>query len=106
MPWLSRPLLAHMISLRATADAIVPRWEAFPEPLHAVYSLACLPAVEANLRAGIRKMAAFYEKVQVRYLDREEIGRFDPAGRSFANINTPAELAAAAGVSKGADTEG
>jgi molybdopterin-guanine dinucleotide biosynthesis protein A len=97
MPWLSRPLLEHMVGLRATADAIVPRWETFPEPLHAVYGRTCLAAVEGNLQAGIRKMAAFYDKVRVRYVDREEIVRFDPTGRSFANINTPAELAAAAG---------
>jgi molybdopterin-guanine dinucleotide biosynthesis protein A len=102
MPWLSRPLLEHMVGLRGTADAVVPRWEAFPEPLHAVYSRACLPAVEGNLQAGMRKMAAFYDKIRVRYVDREEIVRFDPTGRSFANINTPAELAAAAG-ENGAD---
>ncbi len=38
MPWLNRPLLEYMAGLRSTADVIVPRWDKFPEPLHAVYS--------------------------------------------------------------------
>jgi molybdopterin-guanine dinucleotide biosynthesis protein A len=38
MPWLNRPLLEYMISIRETADIVVPRWQKFPEPLHAIYS--------------------------------------------------------------------
>jgi molybdopterin-guanine dinucleotide biosynthesis protein A len=92
MPWLSRSLLEHMISIRASADIIVPRWTRFPEPLHAVYSKACLDPVTASLRANTLKLISFYDRVQVRYLDREEIAAFDVSGRSFANINTPEDL--------------
>ncbi|MCP4423941.1 MAG: molybdenum cofactor guanylyltransferase [Chloroflexi bacterium] len=92
MPWLSRPLLDHMISLRETADIIVPRWTKFPEPLHAVYSKACLPPIEANLKAKRLKIVDFYGKMAIRFVDREEIERFDADGRSFANINTPQDL--------------
>jgi molybdopterin-guanine dinucleotide biosynthesis protein A len=95
MPWLSRPLLAHMLTLRREADIVVPRWEEFPEPLHAVYAKACLPAVEASLEAGMLKITAFYGRLKVRFLDRDEIVPLDPLGRSFANVNTPDDLAAA-----------
>jgi molybdopterin-guanine dinucleotide biosynthesis protein A len=95
MPWLKRPLLSHMISLRQTADIIVPRWDKFPEPLHAVYSKACLTPIEDNLRAGRLKVVAFYGRLQVRYLERETIARFDPEGKSFSNVNTLEDLAAA-----------
>lgn len=92
MPWLQRPLLAYMLSLRDTADIIAPRWDRFPEPLHAVYGKACLGPIEENLKAQRLKITGFYGRVNVRFVDREEIARFDPEGRSFVNVNTPEEL--------------
>jgi molybdopterin-guanine dinucleotide biosynthesis protein A len=93
MPWLNRALLEYMIALKDTADIIVPRWNDFPEPLHAIYHKACLPHIEANLQAKRLKIIRFYDKVSVRYVESEEIKRFDGDGRSFANINTPQDLA-------------
>jgi molybdopterin-guanine dinucleotide biosynthesis protein A len=93
MPWLNRSLLEYMISLRETADIIVPRWEQFPEPLHAIYNKACLPPIETNLKAQRLKITTFFSKVSVRFVSKTEIQRFDSDGRSFANINTPDDLA-------------
>jgi len=93
MPWLNRNLLEYMISLRETADVIVPRWEKFPEPLHAIYSKNCLGPIEEKLKAEQLKITSFYGRVSVRFVERAEIERFDPHGRSFVNINTPDELA-------------
>lgn len=92
MPLLNRSLLRHLISLKETADVIVPRWERFPEPLHAIYSRACLPAIETYLRENQLKTIAFFADVTVRYVEREEIMRFDPQGQSFTNVNTPQDL--------------
>ena len=92
MPGLNRALLEHMIALRNEADIVVPRWTKFPEPLHAVYSRSCLSPIDDSLKSGIRKVIGFYGKVAVRYVDRQEIKRFDPLGRSFANINTPNDI--------------
>jgi molybdopterin-guanine dinucleotide biosynthesis protein A len=94
MPWLNRPLLEFMISLRQEADIIVPRWNDFPEPMHAIYHKACLPHIEASLQAKRLKIIRFYDQVSVKYLEPEEIKRFDVDGRSFANINTPQDLEA------------
>lgn len=93
MPWLNRDLLRYMIALRQEADVIVPRWDKYPEPLHAIYGKACLPAIEAKLQAKQLKITAFFGRVQVRFVEREEIEQFDRHGRSFANINTPQDLA-------------
>lgn len=93
MPWLNRNLLEYMITLRETADIIVPRWEKFPEPLHAIYSKTCLGPIEEKLKAQQLKITGFYGRVTVRFVERTEIAPFDPHGRSFANINTPEELA-------------
>jgi molybdopterin-guanine dinucleotide biosynthesis protein A len=92
MPWLNRPLLNYMISLRETADVVVPRWQKYPEPLHAVYSKACLAPIEENLQAQRLKITGFFGRVAVHFLERETIARFDPLGRSFANVNTPEDL--------------
>jgi molybdopterin-guanine dinucleotide biosynthesis protein A len=94
MPWLNRPLLQYMVSLRGTADIIVPRWDKFPEPLHAIYSKACLEPIEENLKAQRLKITGFYGRVQVHFVDRPVIENYDPDGRSFINVNTPDELAA------------
>ncbi len=94
MPWLNRPLLEYMVELRRTADVVVPRWDKFPEPLHAVYSKACLEPIREKLEAEMFKITAFYGRVKVRFVERAEIERFDPDGRSFVNVNTPDELAA------------
>jgi molybdopterin-guanine dinucleotide biosynthesis protein A len=92
MPWLNRPLLQHMISIAATADVIVPRWQKFPEPLHAIYGKRCLAPIEANLLAGSLKITAFFGKVNVRFVDKEVIMLYDPDGRTFANINSRQDL--------------
>ena len=92
MPWLKRPLLQYQISLRHTADVVVPLWNNFPEPLHAIYSKACLPAIEANLQAKRLKITRFYGQVAIRYVGQEEIEENGGNGRSFANINTPQDL--------------
>ncbi|WP_420630706.1 molybdenum cofactor guanylyltransferase [Candidatus Leptofilum sp.] len=92
MPWLNRSLLEYMITLRETADVIVPRWEKFPEPLHAIYSKACLPAIEAKLKEKRLKITGFFGQVIVRFVERGEIEQFDANGRSFANINSPEDL--------------
>jgi molybdenum cofactor guanylyltransferase len=95
MPWLNRDLLAYMIGLRRQADIIVPRWDKFPEPLHAIYSKACLPPILAQLQSGQLKVVRFYGQVQVHFVDRPAIEQFDKDGRSFANLNTPEDLSQA-----------
>jgi molybdopterin-guanine dinucleotide biosynthesis protein A len=51
--------------------------------------------VTTCLEAETLKLIAFYSQVRVRYLEREELARFDSRGRSFANINTPDDLSQA-----------
>lgn len=92
MPWLNRDLLRYLIGLRETADVIVPRWGKYPEPLHAIYSKACLPAIWERLEARELKITGFFAQVAVRYVERSEIMLWDENGRCFTNLNTPEEL--------------
>lgn len=98
MPFLNLALLRALVELaeREGWDAVVPRVEGEPDPLHAVYSKDCLPAIRAALAAGQRRMIAFLPAVRVRYVDAGELRRYDPELRSLWNINTPEDLAQAA----------
>lgn len=88
MPFLNLRLIRYMAIIVPGYDAIVPVWQNEAEPLHAVYARTCLPAVEAALRDGSKRIIDFYSHVNVRYLDPTEIALFDPEGLSFFNINT------------------
>ena len=93
MPFVSRPLLEHMISLRSQADVVVPRTESGFEPLHAVYKKqACLPAIGVALEAGEKRLVSFYPMVDVLLLEGSDLSRLDPNELSFFNINTLEDL--------------
>jgi len=62
------------------------------EPLHAVYSKACLVPIESLLKQGNLSLRQLFTLVKVRYLEAEEINRFDPEHLSFFNINSRADL--------------
>ncbi len=89
MPFLSLALLRHMALLAPGYDAVVPHWQGQVETLHAVYSRNCILAIEPILRRGGGRIIELYERIHVRYLEPEEIVRFDPDGLSFFNVNTP-----------------
>jgi molybdopterin-guanine dinucleotide biosynthesis protein A len=92
MPFLNRELLRHLIAQSSNVDAVVPCLGGQPEPLHALYSKACLAPMERMLRAGQLKIAPLFEAVRVRYVDEATIDRIDPRHLSFFNINTQADL--------------
>ena len=89
MPFLSLPLLHYMLRLVAGNDVVIPRLADGLEPLHAIYSKACLPAMARVLAMGQRRIVAFFDRVRVRYVKASEVDRFDPRYLSFVNVNTP-----------------
>jgi len=97
MPFLNLELLRHLIEESSNVDVVVPRLGGQPEPLHALYSKACLAPMERMLRAGDLKIAPLFEAVRVRYVDEGTIDRVDPRHLSFFNINTQADLEEARG---------
>lgn len=98
MPTLCTPLLAHMIGVAArdaSVDAVVPRIDGHMHALHAVYRKQALPAIQRALDAGTLRLSDLLSGLRVRWIEREEAKRFDGGVESFANINTPDDLAAA-----------
>ena len=104
MPFLNAELIAFMLARPRDYDVLVPR-SLTPgatrnalgvESLHAVYGKSCLEPIRATLASGRRQIAAFFPLVRVAYVEPEEARRYDPAGRSFENVNTPEQMAEAA----------
>lgn len=96
MPFISRPLLEHLVGLASQADVVIPHHGDKYEPLHAVYNRHnCLPALENALAAGAKRLTGFFPQVKVLPVEESEFSRLDPQGLSFFNINTPEDLAQA-----------
>jgi len=93
MPFLNLPLLRHLLAHDPACDVVIPRLGEWPEPLHAVYDKACLPAMERILARGRRQIVAFFDQVRVCEVPAAEIDRFDPRHLSFVNVNTPEDWA-------------
>jgi molybdopterin-guanine dinucleotide biosynthesis protein A len=88
MPFLSLPLLRYMLSLAGDHDVVIPRLQGLVEPLHAVYGRSCLPFMGQALDQGRRQITTFFDQVRVRFVEEDEIDRFDPLHRTFLNVNT------------------
>lgn len=100
LPYLSVPLLRWMAEMPRDAfhgcDALVPRlpdeggenpdgWE----PLHALYTRACLAPIRAALARGERRMTSFFPHIRLRPLTAADMRPYDPALRSTRSANTP-----------------
>src|SRR5689334_17643159 len=96
LPFLSRDLLEHLVHLASDFDIVVPQALGRLQPLHAVYSQACLQPALACLRRGELKVNAFYQEMsRLHVIMEEDIQIYDPTQQSFWNVNTPEELAKA-----------
>jgi molybdopterin-guanine dinucleotide biosynthesis protein A len=76
-------------------DAVVPVVDGYEEPLHALYHRRCLPAIEARLAAGQRRVISFMPDVRTLYVPEGQLRAVDPQLHSFFNTNTPEEWAEA-----------
>ena len=95
MPFL-HPAVARLVIGRAgEADVVIPRVGEQLETMHALYAKACLPAIEARLKAGRLKIVGFFEDVRVVEVAEAEVARHRAPDVVFMNVNTPDELARA-----------
>ena len=92
MPFLNRTLLQYMIEISPKFDLVVPRLGGMVEPLHAVYSKNCLATIENLIEQNNLMVTRLLDLLKVRYVDTDEINRFDPQHLSFFNVNTETDL--------------
>lgn len=90
MPFLNTNLLRRLIAELGSFDAVVPVCGGRRQPLHAVYSRSCLPALDQILEAG-GSLNDLLARVRTRVLAEEEVWRIDPDGLSCTNVNDPLE---------------
>ena len=96
LPLVSADLFALLVGLADEEadgndrwDAVVPVVGGYEEPLHALYHRRCLPAIEARLAQGQRRVISFMSDVRTCYVPEAELRRGDPQLHSFINANTP-----------------
>jgi molybdenum cofactor guanylyltransferase len=95
MPFLNLDLIRYLESFASNYDAVVPRIGSYHQPLHAFYNRSCIEVIEEEIALGSYKVIDFYSKLNICYVGRDEIEKFDPAQQSFININTWSDYRAA-----------
>ena len=91
-PFLSVSLLEYMAQISSTFDIVVPRIKDKLEPLCAVYSKNCVAPIQELLEQDERQIRRLFSMVKVKYVEEDEINRFDPEHLSFFNINSQDDL--------------
>jgi molybdopterin-guanine dinucleotide biosynthesis protein A len=81
-------------------DAVVPRVAGEPQPLLACYHKRTLGSVRTALDGGQRALHKLIAGLDVRWWEEDALRAVDPRLLSFVNVNTPAELAAAAALAR------
>jgi molybdopterin-guanine dinucleotide biosynthesis protein A len=91
-PFLSVALLKYMTQVCSIYDVVVPRIKNKLEPLCAVYSKDCSGPIQRLLEQGELRIDELFGMVKVKYVEEDEVNRFDPDHLSFFNINSQADL--------------
>ena len=91
-PFLSVSLLEYMTQICSTSDVVVPQIENKLEPLCAVYSKNCSGPIQDLLEQNELRIDKLFSMVKVKYVEEEEINRFDPKHLGFFNINNRDDL--------------
>lgn len=94
LPDVEPGLGAMLYALAGDVDAVVPRIDAEPQGLCALYDRTLAPRIEGLLVAGERRVKMLLAASSVRYVTPEMLSVVDPELRSFRNINTPADYEA------------
>ena len=91
LPFISRCLIARLVSLRGNAPAVAPiQSDGRPQPLCALYQVVpCLHQAELLIKSGERRPIALLQSVGTRWVSFSEIEDLAGADRFFDNINTP-----------------
>ncbi len=94
MPFLDPAVITQFTSRRASADIVMAELAARLHPMHALYGKGCLPVLEKMIRARQLKIQEMlsHPSLRVQYVTEADLLTIDPSGRSFHNVNTPADL--------------
>ena len=92
MPFLNIDFLRYMIERASGYDIVIPHFNDYYEPLHAVYARDSVNTIRNMLEKDDLSVRKLLETLTVKYVESVEIDMFDPKHLSFFNINTEADL--------------
>ena len=97
MPFLSEPLLAHLVAVGRDVDIAIPRTARGYEPLCATYSRRCASELRRLIDEKRFRLSdvARIPGLNVREVGRDELKTFGPEEVLFFNLNTPDDYARA-----------
>lgn len=91
LPFPSAAVMKAILSHTGQADAVAAEGERGPEPLFALYSRGCLPAVERLIAENDLRLRRLFDLVSTLLLRREELAALPGAEKAFTNLNTPGD---------------
>ena len=92
MPFVNLKLVKSLVCKIGKYDAVIPYSNSGLEPLMAIYTKNCIPAMEESFKKNNLRMVSFLKDIRVKYVNKGEIERIDPGFLSFFNINSTEDL--------------
>lgn len=92
MPFLQPPPIRFMAERVDDHDVVIPRIRGHLEPLHALYSVRCIPHIEHLLQGGDLKILHLFPEVDVFEVPESDLRAFDEDLRFVINLNTLEDL--------------
>lgn len=94
LPHVSMPLLKCLLNELHGNDVVFCEHAGLPEPLVCALRVQpMLKAVESSLAAGSLRVVPLWKNSRCRLLHDSDLAEFAPLEKTFANINTPEDLA-------------
>ena len=98
MPFLDRSFIEYMMENTKGYDIVVPAPPDGLQPLCAVYSRSCLPFIKNLIKKNKLQIKEFYPGRKILEIPPAVLGKFDPGGNMFTNLNTPEDMENLAGI--------
>lgn len=95
MPFVVPEVVELLAGYRSQHQAVVPIVHGHPQPLAAFYATSCLAPLRASLAAQQNSLRGVLKQLDVRYVGEAEMLQADPHLRSFFDLDTPQDVAAA-----------
>lgn len=92
MPFLNKAFIEYMVRHTESYDIVVPKRADGLQPLHAVYSKQCLPAIKRVINQDKLKVTGFYKGLKTLEIPEDVMKSFDPEVKMFINVNTRGDL--------------
>jgi molybdopterin-guanine dinucleotide biosynthesis protein A len=95
MPYVKPDVVELLGAFRGSHQAVVPVIGGYPQPLAAFYAGSCVDVMRACLSRDDKSLRGALKQLDVCYVDEAELSMADPSLRSFVDLDTPQDLAAA-----------